>query len=114
MGKVMALLGGLIAMAGGVVLVIFVWPQEFYELVFGCIPPFFSLVDSLPLSLESAASKIQREPKNWKKRQKKRRKKKKKKSKKKQSLSRPDYSLLRFFFFFKCSCLPSSLFLNPN
>ena len=39
MGKVMALLGGLIAMAGGVVLVIFVWPQEFYELVFGCIPP---------------------------------------------------------------------------
>ncbi len=40
MGKVLALLGGLIAMAGGVVLVIFVWPQEFYELVFGCIPPF--------------------------------------------------------------------------
>jgi hypothetical protein len=39
MGKVLALLGGLIAMAGGVVLVIFVWPQEFYELVFGCIPP---------------------------------------------------------------------------
>ena len=40
MGKVLALLGGLIAMAGGIVLVIFVWPQEFYELVFGCIPPF--------------------------------------------------------------------------
>jgi len=39
MGKVLAILGGLIAMAGGVVLVIFVWPQEFYELVFGCIPP---------------------------------------------------------------------------
>jgi uncharacterized membrane protein len=39
MGKVLALLGGLIAMAGGVVLVIFVWWQEFYELVFGCIPP---------------------------------------------------------------------------
>jgi len=39
MGKVLAILGGLIAMAGGVVLVIFVWWQEFYELVFGCIPP---------------------------------------------------------------------------
>ena len=39
MGKVLAILGGLIAMAGGVVLVILVWPKEFYELVFGCIPP---------------------------------------------------------------------------
>jgi uncharacterized membrane protein len=39
MGKVLAILGGLIAMAGGVVLVIYVWWQEFYELVFGCIPP---------------------------------------------------------------------------
>jgi hypothetical protein len=39
MGKVLAIIGGLIAMAGGVVLVIFVWWREFYELIFGCIPP---------------------------------------------------------------------------
>ncbi len=39
MGKVLAIIGGLIAMAGGVVLVIFVWWREFYELVFGCVPP---------------------------------------------------------------------------
>jgi len=40
MGKFLAILGGLVAMAGGVILVVFVWWQEFYELVFGCIPPF--------------------------------------------------------------------------
>lgn len=39
MGKALAILGGLIAMAGGVYLVIFLWWEEFYELVFGCIPP---------------------------------------------------------------------------
>lgn len=39
MGKVLAILGGLIAMAGGVFLVISVWPEEFFKLVFGCIPP---------------------------------------------------------------------------
>lgn len=39
MGKVLAILGGLIAMAGGVFLVISVWPEEFLWLVFGCIPP---------------------------------------------------------------------------
>jgi hypothetical protein len=39
MGKALAIIGGLIAMAGGVLLVIFVWWREFYELVFGCIPP---------------------------------------------------------------------------
>lgn len=39
MGKVLAIIGGLIAMAGGVVLVIFVWWHEFYELVFGFVPP---------------------------------------------------------------------------
>lgn len=39
MGKVLAIIGGLIAMAGGVYLVIFIWWSEFYELVFGCIPP---------------------------------------------------------------------------
>lgn len=39
MGKYLAIILGLIAMAAGVVLVIFVWWREFYELVFGCIPP---------------------------------------------------------------------------
>ena len=41
MGKVLAILGGLIAMAGAFVLLLFVegWSQYFYELVFGCIPP---------------------------------------------------------------------------
>lgn len=39
MGKYLAILGGLISMAGGVILVIFVWWREFYELVFGAIPP---------------------------------------------------------------------------
>jgi|Deesub1362A_J573_1020465.scaffolds.fasta_scaffold00152_40 phosphate/sulfate permease len=39
MGKYLAIIGGLIAMAAGVYLVIFVWWREFYELVFGAIPP---------------------------------------------------------------------------
>lgn len=39
MGKALAIIGGLIAMACGVILAIFVWWQEFYELIFGCIPP---------------------------------------------------------------------------
>ena len=39
MGKVLAILGGLIAMAAGVYLVILIWPQQFIDLVFGCIPP---------------------------------------------------------------------------
>lgn len=39
MGKAFAIIGGLIAMAAGVYLVIFVWWREFYELVFGFIPP---------------------------------------------------------------------------
>jgi len=39
MGKVLAIIGGLIAMAAGIVLVVFVWWKEFYELIFGCIPP---------------------------------------------------------------------------
>ncbi len=39
MGKVFAILGGLIAMAGGVYLVIDVWREQFIDLVFGCIPP---------------------------------------------------------------------------
>jgi hypothetical protein len=39
MGKFLAIFGGLIAMAGGLFLVIFVWWRQFYELVFGCVPP---------------------------------------------------------------------------
>ena len=39
MGKFLAVFFGLIAMVGGVLLVAFVWWREFYELVFGCIPP---------------------------------------------------------------------------
>ncbi|MFC2169068.1 hypothetical protein ACFLRM_00680 [Acidobacteriota bacterium] len=39
MGKFLAIVGGLGAMAGGIVLVVFVWWREFYELIFGCIPP---------------------------------------------------------------------------
>ncbi len=38
MGKYLAIFGGLIAMVGGIILVI-IWWQEFYELVFGCLPP---------------------------------------------------------------------------
>ena len=38
MGKYVAIIGGLIAMVVGVILVI-VWWREFYELVFGFIPP---------------------------------------------------------------------------
>lgn len=39
MGKALAILGGLIAMAAGIYLVIIVWPDQFIALVFGCIPP---------------------------------------------------------------------------
>jgi len=41
MGKVLAIIGGLIAMAGGVVLIILlpVWRDAFFKLVLGCIPP---------------------------------------------------------------------------
>lgn len=39
MGKVLAIIIGLIAMAGGIILAVFVWWREFYELVFGFIPP---------------------------------------------------------------------------
>jgi len=39
MGKFLAILGGLVMMALGVYLVVFVWWREFYELIFGVIPP---------------------------------------------------------------------------
>ena len=38
MGKYLAIFGGLIAMVGGIILVVVGW-QEFYQLVFGCLPP---------------------------------------------------------------------------
>jgi uncharacterized membrane protein len=39
MGKFIAVLGGLVAMAAGIVLVSVVRWREFYQLVFGFIPP---------------------------------------------------------------------------
>ena len=55
MGKFLAILGGLIVMAGGVYIGIFVWWKEFYELVFGFIPPilFFGGLISLIAGISS-------------------------------------------------------------
>jgi ABC-type antimicrobial peptide transport system permease subunit len=39
MGKFLAIIGGLIAMAGGVLLVVFKWWPYFKAVVLGCIPP---------------------------------------------------------------------------
>lgn len=44
MGKVFAILMGLVMMVGGAYLAIFVWWEEFYELVFGSIPPILFFV----------------------------------------------------------------------
>ena len=49
MGKFVAIFGGLIALAGGVYLAIFVWWREFYELVFGVIPPLLFLIGLIAL-----------------------------------------------------------------
>jgi hypothetical protein len=49
MGKFIAITGGLIGMAGGVYLAIFVWWREFYELVFGSIPPLLFLLGFVAL-----------------------------------------------------------------
>jgi hypothetical protein len=49
MGKFVAIVGGLIAMAGGILLAVFVWWQEFYELVFGFIPPLLFLIGLVAL-----------------------------------------------------------------
>ncbi len=43
MGKYLAVLGGLIAMAAGLILVVFVWWKDFIHLVFGFIPPILFL-----------------------------------------------------------------------
>lgn len=39
MGKFLAVIGGLVAMAGGLLLGILVWPEKFVDLVLGFIPP---------------------------------------------------------------------------
>ncbi len=39
MGKFIAVIAGILAMAAGIVLVSLVWWREFYQLVFGFIPP---------------------------------------------------------------------------
>lgn len=44
MGKILAILVGLILMVGGIWLAVFVWWQEFRELVFGSIPPLLFLI----------------------------------------------------------------------
>jgi Co/Zn/Cd efflux system component len=49
MGKFVAVFGGLIAMAGGILLAVFVWWREFYELVFGMIPPLLFFIGLIAL-----------------------------------------------------------------
>lgn len=49
MGKFVAIFGGLIVMVAGVYLAVFVWWREFYELVFGCIPPLLFLIGLISL-----------------------------------------------------------------
>lgn len=60
MGKYLAIIGGLIAMLAGVYLVIFVWWREFYELVFGAIPPllFFGGLIALIAGISSVKDAI--------------------------------------------------------
>ena len=55
MGKFLAVICGLVAMVAGLVLVIFVWWREFYQLVFGFIPPvlFFSGLIALIAGISS-------------------------------------------------------------
>lgn len=49
MGKYVAIIGGLIAMAGSIYLAIFLWWREFYELIFGSIPPLLFLLGLIAL-----------------------------------------------------------------
>ncbi|MBN1224086.1 MAG: hypothetical protein JXB23_12635 [Candidatus Aminicenantes bacterium] len=44
MGKFLVIVGGLILMAGGVYLAVFVWWREFCELIFGSVPILLFLV----------------------------------------------------------------------
>ncbi|MCR4395812.1 MAG: hypothetical protein NUW07_03645 [Candidatus Saccharicenans sp.] len=77
MGKYLAIFLGIVAMIAGIYLVIFIWWREFYELVFGFIPPilFFggliaiiagisSIKDSIrQKKLEAEAAALQEEQK---------------------------------------------------
>ncbi|OQX55089.1 MAG: hypothetical protein B5M54_03695 [Candidatus Aminicenantes bacterium 4484_214] len=60
MGKYLAIIVGLIAMLAGVYLVIFIWWREFYELVFGAIPPllFFGGLIALIAGISSVKDAI--------------------------------------------------------
>lgn len=49
MGKYIAIFGGLIVMVGGILLAIFIWWREFYELVFGMIPPLLFFIGLIAL-----------------------------------------------------------------
>jgi len=77
MGKYLAIFLGIVAMIAGLYLVIFIWWRQFYDLVFGFIPPilFFggliaiiagisSIKDSIrQKKLEAEASALQEEQK---------------------------------------------------
>jgi hypothetical protein len=64
MGKFVAIIGGLIALAGGIYLAIFVWWREFYELVFGCIPPLLFLLGLIALIAGISSIKDKKRIKN--------------------------------------------------
>ena len=64
MGKFVAIMGGLIAMAGGIYLAIFVWWREFYELVFGSIPPLLLLLGLIALIAGISSIKDKKRIKN--------------------------------------------------
>ncbi len=73
MGKYLAILGGLIAIVGGVLLVIFVWRGPFIWLVKGSIPPVLVFGGLIALiagisSIKDAArtKKLEEEAKNEK------------------------------------------------
>ena len=56
MGKMFAILIGFVMMVGGVYLAVFVWWQEFRELVFGSIPPILFFVG--PIAFIAGISSI--------------------------------------------------------
>ena len=64
MGKFVVIIGGLIALSGGIYLAIFVWWHEFYELVFGCIPPLLFLLGLIALIAGISSIKDKKRIKN--------------------------------------------------
>ena len=71
MGKVLSILGGLVAMGGGIALIMTIWKQAFLNLVFGCIPivlffggliAFVAGVSSLKDSSESGSGETEETP----------------------------------------------------